>query len=128
MGDKVTARFDQEQIAGFEALEENGEADSPSEAVRVAASVGLHELGYYNGESTEKQSRLSAAGELVGWVLGVVALSWLGVTIAYPVEMRLPAVAALCAALAAFGVARVADGRRWRVRDRLASVLGGERA
>jgi len=122
MGEKITARFDGEQVAGFNEMQDDDAADSTSEAVRQAAAVGLHEMGYVNG-ATEQKANIEHAGEVVGWLFGVAALAWLGVTLFYPVEVRLPALAALAASLSAFGVARAAG--HGPLRERLAAVVGG---
>lgn len=118
MAEKIPAQLDQEQVNGLEAMQEAGEADSYSEAVRVSCGVGLRELGYTNGE---RQSGIAAASRAVGWLAGIVGIVWLGVTIAYPVETRLPALAAMLASLAAFGVGRLVTGG-WR--HRLGRLFG----
>lgn len=128
MSKKVGVQYDQTQLDGFEAMEEDGQADSTSEAIRTAATVGLQQMGYVNGEQQREQSTLGAAGELVGFAAGVAAIAWFGVTFAYPVEIRLPAMAALLASLTAFGIARVADGGGLALRRRLGRLFGGESA
>lgn len=125
MGKSVSVRVDEDTVEALEAMQEDGKADSASEVMRSATTLYLSDRGYLELGKDSEQSGVAAAGELVGWSLGVVALAWLGVTVFYPVEARLPAVAALAAALSAFGIARIADGGAASVRRRVARVLGG---
>lgn len=124
MGDSNALRLEQRQWEALEEMTENGDAPNRSEAARQVVAVGLDELGYGHSETP---SRFASAGYLVGWACGFVALAWLGVTIAYPVELRMPAVAALFASLTAFGVSHVAGGS---VRHQLGGLVGrgGDRA
>lgn len=124
MSQKKTASFDQHHLEGFERMQADGAAASRSEAIRRAAQVGLDELGYLE----RTRSPLATAGERVGWVCGMGALVLLGATLAYPVGLRGPAFAALCASVASFGVARLADGAGSDLRRRLARLVGGESA
>jgi len=120
MGESNTVRLESHQWEAVDEMETDGLADNRSEAVRLALNVGLSELGY---AVRQEQSRLERAGNLVGWACGFIALAWLGVTLAYPVELRLPAVAALLASLTGFGIARAASAGS--VRDWLGGVVGG---
>lgn len=120
MGESNTVRLESHQWDAVKEMENDGLADNRSEAVRLAMNVGLSELGY---AVNHERSKLARAGDLVGWGAGFVALAWLGVTLAYPVGLRMPAIAALLASLTGFGVSRLADAGG--VRDAVSGLVGG---
>ena len=123
MGESNSVRLESHQWDGLEQMTEQGDADNRSEAARRAVNIGLAELGY-TIEAT--QSPLSRAGDVVGWAGGIAALAWIGVTFAYPVELRIPALLALAMSLVGFGIARLAGGGRSS--RSLRGLLGGGRA
>jgi len=73
-----------------------------------------------------QQSSLATAGNKIGMASGLFALAWLTATIAYPLELRMPALVMMFFSLASFGVARFGSGLDMRAR--LAAALGGEKA
>lgn len=122
MGERLTGNFDQDHVDGFEAMQEDGTAESYSEAVRIAANRGLNELGYKNGVREETWLQWFV-GELAK-VLSFLALGWIAATIYFPVEFRFMSVYFLAAALGTFGVERVLQRVEPRITHAMTQAIG----
>lgn len=112
----VTAQLDQDEAQALKDLEEALDCDSTSEAVRIAAGAGLREHGFLG---KREASGIERAGYAVGMVAGLIGVIWLATTIVWPIEARLPALAAMLMSTTAFGVGRAARSatvRGWRRR------------
>jgi len=122
MGERLTGKFDQNHVDGFEAMQEDGSADSYSEAVRRASIVGLREMGYINGEN--QNTALKAFVKQVSWLFTVAGLVGLGFTFAYPVPARIPSFAVTTLGVGLFGVYRVLEAHEPKVSKRLKRLVG----
>jgi mannose/fructose/N-acetylgalactosamine-specific phosphotransferase system component IID len=126
MGHRLTGNFDQDQVDGFEQMQEDGKADSYSEAVRIASSVGLQQLGYTNGQKTE--TTLNKYTQRFGYAFGLIGIVWLATTLTYPVSLRLPAIAALSSSVGCFAMHKALESREPAVTNYLKGLVGGETA
>lgn len=103
MGDKVTLNLDGEQSEALKDMAQE-EADSVSEAGRMALSAGLSKYGYtVNGQHSS----------WVAWAFGELAkisayagIGWLMATLFFPVELRALSVMFFAVALGFIGAER----------------------
>jgi cell division GTPase FtsZ len=123
MGERLTGNFDQNHVDGFEAMQDEGNADSYSEAVRRASIVGLREMGYINGES--KHTALKSTVSKIGWVFTIAGLVGLAMTVAYPVPARVPSFAVLTFGVVMFPVHSALEKHEPKVSKRLKRLFGG---
>jgi hypothetical protein len=128
MGKRTTIRLETRQIRAAERMEESGDADSQSEALRQLVNAGMEELGYGNGETPhtttlQRLTRESARALIyvgVGWLL----LGWM-----FPVSYRAPAAAVVVAGAGLLAFERVLEEYEPGVSRRLFGWYGGgERA
>lgn len=122
MGDRVTIRLENRQIQAAGRMEEAGEADNQSEAIRQFINSGMAEEGYGNGEpptdtKLQKLTRESARA------LAYVGIAWLVVAWMFPVEFRIPAAGVLFSAVALAGFERVLEEYEPSVSRRLQGVI-----
>lgn len=126
MGERLTGKFDQQQVDGFEAMQEAGEADSYSEAVRRASAVGLQQMGYTNGKQTN--TTLRKATQEASKLFLYFGLAIMGITWFYPLELRVMAVGPIVSGLFLVGVDRVLATHEPNISNKLRSLFGGEPA
>jgi hypothetical protein len=126
MGERLTGKFDQNHVDGFEAMQEEGNADSYSEAVRRASIVGLRQMGYINGQ--QHNTRLKKLTKNLAYVFGLIGIVWLATTITYPVQLRLPAIAAFSSAFACSVMYWLLDEYEPSISNRLKALVGRETA
>jgi len=126
MGHRLTGNFDQDQVDGFESMQEDGKADNYSEAVRIASTVGLQELGYLNGEN--KNTLLKQSVYRFSWLFSIAGMVGLGFTFAYPVPARLPSFAVLVFGIALYGVSELLEDHEPSVTKKIKRLFGGETA
>lgn len=126
MSDVVSAQFDDHQTEAFDQMEKEGDAENQSEALRRAANVGLHEMGYINGE--KKETRLKATVHYVSWLFMVAGLVGLAFTIAYPVPARIPSFAVLTVGVVLYGVHEKLEDVEPDLSRRLARFVRGDSA
>jgi len=123
MGKKIGVNLDEKHIECFESMQEEGKADSYSEAVRQASTIGLREMGYINGES--KHTALKTTVSKIGWVFTIAGLVGLAMTVAYPVPARVPSFAVLTFGVVMFPVHSALEKHEPKVSKRLKRLLGG---
>lgn len=122
MGERLTGNFDQHHVDGFEAMQEDGNADSYSEAVRRASIVGLQDMGYINGE--RKETALKTAVNRFAWLFTIAGMVGIGFTVAYPVPARLPSFAVAGFGVVLFAVHKVLAEYEPKVSNRLKRIVG----
>jgi hypothetical protein len=126
MGERLTGNFDQNHVDGFEAMQDEGQADSYSEAVRRASTVGLQEMGYINGESTD--TLLKRGLSTVGILLALSGMIGLAFTFAYPVPARVPSFSVLIVGAGMYAGSEVLEEYEPNVTRKLKQMVGGESA
>jgi len=110
MGDRTTFRLDDKQIQALEDMVEHGHAGNQTEAMKNLLDAGMPRYGVGPvAETNGGQRALSAVANKLGLILGVVGISWLAVTLTYPVPMRMPAMFAMSASAGSFGLSRAVD-------------------
>jgi hypothetical protein len=126
MGKQIGVNLEEKQVDAFEEMQEQGDADSYSEAVRTCATIGLQEMGYINGQkadTTLKQSVYSFA-----WLFMVAGATGLAFTAVYPVPTRLPSLAVGAFGGLLFGVYTILDSHEPAVTNKIKAIFGGETA
>jgi hypothetical protein len=123
MGERLTGNFDQNHVDGFEAMQDEGKADSYSESVRRASIVGLREMGYINGE--QHNTTLKFAVHRFAWLLTIAGLVGLAFTFAYPVPARVPSFACLAVGVGLYAGYEVLERNEPDVTNRLKRLFGG---
>ena len=130
MGEVKSVKLEKRQLDGIEAIQQEGQADNQSEALRNALDAGLQELGYYHGE--KRDTRLRALARRFGDAFGLLGLMWIGVTMFLPVGIRVYAAAPFAASLACIALDRGLATVEPSVSNRLvafaATLIGGEKA
>lgn len=126
MGERLTGNFDQNHVDGFEAMQDEGKADSYSEAVRRASTVGLQQMGYINGECTETPLRRGL--HKIGVLLALTGIIGLAFTFAYPVPARVPSFSVLVVGVGMYAGAEVLEEYEPGVSKKLKGLVGGEKA
>jgi hypothetical protein len=126
MGERLTGNFDQNHVDGFEAMQDEGKADSYSEAVRRASTVGLQQMGYINGESTD--TLLKRGLSKVGVLLALTGIIGLAFTFAYPVPARVPSFSVLIVGAGMYAGSEVLEEYEPDVSRKLKQMVGGESA
>jgi hypothetical protein len=126
MGERLTGNFDQNHVDGFEAMQDEGKADSYSEAVRRASTVGLQQMGYINGESTD--TLLKRGLSKVGVLLALTGIIGLAFTFAYPVPARVPSFSVLIVGAGMYAGSEVLEEYEPNVTRKLKQLVGGEKA
>ncbi len=126
MTDRLTGKFDQDHVDGFEAMQEAGDADSYSEAIRIACNVGLQNLGYINSE--RKQTRLRELTRRFADAFALLGLMWLGVSFWLPLEVRMFAIAPFAASVTCYVLDRLLKTLEPAVTKRISGVFRGEKA
>jgi len=106
MAHTIGCKTDQDHEDGLEAMIDDGQADSMSEALRQTSRAELARQGYLNG--THKP-RLSGIADEFAKAFAWIGIGWLGVTMVYPVGYRLGAVFAFLAAFGCMAVGRVVE-------------------
>lgn len=126
---KIQCRIERDTDAAIGAYQDGlAEEIDKSESVRHLLRAGLAAKGHPVAatDGGTRPPRLAVAGERLGWVFAIIGLAWVGVTLAYPVSVRLPAIGALLASVAAFGVARGVERYDLRLTKLGRRVRGGE--
>jgi len=126
MGERLTGNFDQNHVDGFEAMQDEGKADSYSEAVRRASTVGLQQMGYINGESTD--TLLKRGLSKVGVLLALTGIIGLAFTFAYPVPARVPSFSVLIVGAGMYAGSEVLEEYEPGVSRKIKQLVGGEKA
>lgn len=127
MAQRVTVQLDDEHVDGLEEMNEAGDADSISEAMRLTCADGLRNRGYYNGVQTDTTLRRVAreCARALSWI----GMAWLALTLLFPVEVRALSVGAFAAAIGCVGVDKALEAHEPAVTNRLRALLsGGETA
>lgn len=83
-------RLDDQQHLGILAVAEDDHEGNESEAARRVVTAGLRELGYPGGK--RRDTRLRRYLRELSRGLGYAAVAWLGLTLWFGIEFRLPAV------------------------------------
>lgn len=109
--------LEQSQLDVAEAMQENGDAENGSEALRKCIRAGSHELGYQNG--LKKQTRLRHISRRFGDALALSSLFLLGLTLFAPLEIRLYIIAPMAASLGCYGLDRALQQHEPHVSRRL---------
>jgi len=122
MGERLTGNFDQNHVDGFEAMQEDGDADNYSEAVRRASIVGLREMGYINGERTD--TWLKQVVYRFAWLFTIAGVTGLAFTATYPIPTRLPSLAVGAFGGLLFGIYAILDSHEPKVTKRLKGLFG----
>lgn len=126
MSEKLGIAFDETQVDALEQMQEEGKADSYSEAGRIACAVGLQEMGYTNGGYS--QTMLRRAVREVAKLFLVAGFVIVGLTYFYPLGFRIMAVGPILSGLFLLGVERVLASVEPTVSNRLKGLFGGETA
>lgn len=130
MGEVKSVKLENRQLDGIEAIQEDGAADNQSEALRNALDVGLRELGYYNGHTSD--TRLREIARRFRDAFALLGLMWIGVTMFLPASLRVFAFAPFAASLACIALDRGLATVEPRVSNRLnalaVGLLGGDNA
>lgn len=87
MGEKITLNLDSEQVTSLEAVGDDLNADSRSEAGRVVISKGLEALGYTNGRNHNPETRLRGLIRELGRLFAYSAIGYAGIAILLPVAL-----------------------------------------
>jgi len=128
MGERLTGNFDQNHVDGFETMQDEGKADSYSEAVRRASTVGLQQMGYVNGqkepEVTPLQRNLHKLANAFFWV----GIALIGATLWYPVGFRIVSVAPLISAGVLYSLEGFVEAKEPAVSKKLKQLLERESA
>jgi len=123
MSEKLGVTFDESQVKALEEMQERGEADSYSEAGRIACSEGLRKLGYQNGEN--KDTMLKSTVQVLANVFTLTGMVGLGFTFAYPVPARLPSFAILAFGVFLYSAGKALEQHEPKVSKRLKRLFGG---
>lgn len=127
---KTSIDLEQRHYRLAEEMEENGDADNQSEAIRTAIDAGGKAMGYLNGEKHD--TRLRTISRRFADAFALLGLMWLGLTFFLPVEMRMFAVGPFAASVACLAIDRGLAAVEPRVTRRLSGVvttlLGGDKA
>lgn len=126
MGKRINPSFDETHIEGFREMQEDEKADNYSEAARRASTVGLQQMGYINGESTD--TLLKRGLSKVGVLLALTGIIGLAFTFAYPVPARVPSFSVLIVGAGMYAGSEVLEEYEPNVTRKLKQMVGGESA
>lgn len=107
-------------------MEENGDADNASEAVRDAIEHYGQELGYTNGEKRDTYLRWLFGR--MAWAFIYVGVGAVAVLYFLPIGFRLAAVGPFLGGLVCLVAERVLAAHEPQVTNSLKGLLGGEKA
>lgn len=125
MAQTVSARADTDHREALEDYADDGNADSPSEALRQTSQAELARQGYLNGNGN---TTLKWASKEFSRAFAWIGVAWLAFTFTAPVEYRLGAVFALSAALACSALYVLLDTHEPHISERLGKILGRDKA
>lgn len=127
---KTSIDLEQRHYQLAEEMEENGDADNQSEAIRAAIDAGGNALGYYNG--TKQDTRLRKTARRFADAFAIVGLIWIGATLFAPVALRVYVAAPFAASVACLaldrGLATVEPHVSNRLTGILTTLIGGDQA
>lgn len=104
----------------------NGDADSQSEALRVAVNAGLRSKGYHG--AVKRDTPLRAFTRRTGDAFALLSLIWVGMTFLGPGVLRAWAIPFFLVAVAMYGVDRALKVVEPGISRRLRKLFGGEPA
>jgi hypothetical protein len=130
MPDKVSVDLEKGQKGAFEKMEERGDADNQSEAMRRCINIGLAELGYLHGDprDVDGETPLRTVARRFADAFALVGLILVGFTFVYPLGLRAIAAFPFAASLGCYGIDRVLATYEPAVTRRLAAIFGSEKA
>lgn len=117
MAKRKTVSLNTHQLDAIEKMQEHGEADSQSEAFRMALNVGFVELGYLNGHS--KDTSLRRLVREVGKLSTYAAIFALGMSLFYPFAFRVPVLILIVGGMVCFSVDKALARVEPRVSDNI---------
>lgn len=126
MAEHFGVRLERRQINAIEKMEDNGDADNQSEALRTALDAGLAELGYHNG--SKRDTRLRALTRRFADAFALLALFWVGMTFLFPMGFRMFAIPVFVISLALYSLDRLLASHEPAVSKRLVRFLNGGEA
>lgn len=126
MSKKLGIAFDESQVEALDEIQKEGKADSYSEAGRIAANVGLQEMGYTNGQKSE--TALRSVVYRLSWLFSIAGMVGLGFTFAWPVPARIPSFAVLVFGIVLYGVSEILESHEPAISKKLKSLLGRDPA
>lgn len=130
MPDKVSVNLEKGQKEAFERMEDAGDADNRSEALRRSVNVGLAELGYLNGKprANDDETPLRTVSRRFADAFALLGVFLVGFTFFFPLQFRAIVAFPFAASLACYGFERTLSNYEPAVSRRLAAVFGGEKA
>jgi len=124
MAKNVTARTDKDHRDALDAYQEDGKADSRSEALRQTSQASLARQGYLNG--TTKDTMLRRTIREASKLTIYAAVFALGMTLYYPVSFRAVVLVLIIAGLLLQGVDTLLAKVEPTVSQRMKQLVGVE--
>lgn len=123
---KTSIDLEQRHYRLAEEMEENGDADNQSEAIRTAIDAGGKAMGYLNGEKHD--TRLRTIARRFADAFALLGIMWIGLTLFVPVEFRLFAIAPFAMSVACLTIDRGLAVVEPHVSNRILGIFRGEKA
>lgn len=124
MGKSYSVRLPQRQEEVIEDMQDRGDADSDTEALRELIDAGMAQYGYRGRQKAE--TPLKQATSRFAWVFALIGLTWLATTVYLPVSLRVPAVFAFMASAGLFAFEKILESHEPGITNQLRRLYGGD--
>lgn len=123
MAEQIGVRVDNGHLEQLDEMQEAGDADSYSEAVRASSQVGLEEMGYRNGG--KQNTHLRAITQRFADAFALLGVFWVGVTFLFPIGFRMWSIPIFVVALGLYGLDRLLKRHEPAVSRRISGWFNG---